>query len=44
VHVLVGALLTVLTATLAAHVFRATRRPDGEQAGGAQAAGAQAVA
>jgi len=44
VHVLVGALLTVLTATLAAHVFRATRRPDGEQAGGAQAVGAQAVA
>jgi heme A synthase len=26
-HVLVGALLTVLTATLAAHVFRATRSP-----------------
>lgn len=37
VHVLVGALLTVLTATLAAHVFRATRRPDGAQAAGAQA-------
>lgn len=44
VHVLVGALLTVLTATLAAHVFRATRRPDGDQAGGGQAAGAQATA
>lgn len=28
VHVLIGALLTVLVATLAAHVFRATRRPD----------------
>ena len=28
VHVLLGALLTVLTATLAAHVFRATRAPD----------------
>ncbi|MBM4061868.1 MAG: hypothetical protein FJ265_12345 [Planctomycetes bacterium] len=27
-HVLVGALVTVLAATLAAHVFRATRRPD----------------
>jgi heme a synthase len=27
VHVLIGALLTVSTATLAAHVFRATRRP-----------------
>jgi heme a synthase len=27
-HVVVGALLTVLTAALAAHVFRATRRPD----------------
>lgn len=27
VHVLLGALLTVSTATLAAHVFRATRRP-----------------
>ncbi|MBM3973715.1 MAG: hypothetical protein FJ301_06395 [Planctomycetes bacterium] len=32
VHVLIGALLTVLMATLAAHVFRATRRPDGAQA------------
>lgn len=30
VHVLIGALLTVLVATLAAHVFRATRRPDGD--------------
>lgn len=28
VHVLLGALLTVLAATLAAHVFRATRAPD----------------
>lgn len=28
VHVLVGALLTVLAAVLAAHVFRATRRSD----------------
>jgi len=28
VHVLIGALLTVLTATLVAHVFRATRRTD----------------
>lgn len=27
-HVLLGALLTMLTATLAAHVFRATRAPD----------------
>jgi heme A synthase len=27
VHVVIGALLTVLVATLAAHVFRATRRP-----------------
>jgi heme A synthase len=27
VHVLIGALLTMLVATLAAHVFRATRRP-----------------
>ncbi len=44
VHVLVGALLTVLTATLAAHVFRATRRPDGAQAAGAQAGRAQAIA
>ena len=26
-HVLIGALLTVLIAALAAHVFRATRRP-----------------
>lgn len=34
VHVLVGALLTVLVATLAAHVFRATRRPDGAPAQG----------
>ncbi len=30
VHVLFGALLTVLTATLAAHVFRATRAPAGD--------------
>ena len=28
VHVLIGAVLTVLIAALAAHVFRATRRPD----------------
>jgi hypothetical protein len=32
-HVLIGALLTVLVATLAAHVFRATRRGDGVAAG-----------
>jgi heme A synthase len=31
VHVLIGAMLTVLAATLAAHVFRATRRPDAPQ-------------
>jgi len=30
-HVLIGALLTVLATTLAAHVFRATRRPDAPQ-------------
>ena len=30
-HVLLGAFLTVLMATLAAHVFRATRRPDGDR-------------
>jgi heme A synthase len=30
-HVLIGALLTVLAAMLAAHVFRATRRPDAPQ-------------
>ncbi len=33
VHVLFGALLTVLMATLAAHVFRATRAPDASQEG-----------
>jgi hypothetical protein len=27
-HVLLGAILTVLAATLAAHVFRATRAPE----------------
>jgi heme A synthase len=32
VHVLLGALLTVLAATLAAHVFRATRRVDLDEA------------
>ena len=32
VHVLIGALLTVLAATLAAHVFRATRRGDRPEA------------
>lgn len=31
VHVLIGALLTVLATTLAAHVFRATRRPPAPQ-------------
>jgi heme a synthase len=31
VHVLLGALLTVLAATLAAHVFRATRRADDDE-------------
>lgn len=30
VHVLIGALLTMLLATLAAHVFRATRAPDAD--------------
>lgn len=33
VHVLLGAMLTVLAATMAAQVFRASRRPDGARAG-----------
>ena len=32
VHVLIGALLTMLMATLAAHVFRATRAPAPDRA------------
>jgi heme A synthase len=42
IHVLIGALLTVLVATLAAHVFRATRRPGAD--GDGDGAAPQAVA
>ena len=46
IHVLIGALLTVLVATLAAHVFRATRRPgaDGDVDGDVDGTAPQAVA
>jgi heme A synthase len=46
IHVLIGALLTVLVATLAAHVFRATRRPgaDGDGDGDGDGVAPQAVA